>query len=333
MENTQIIMSNTIRIAGAQIPINDVSIAYNLNEIKKALDWAADNDVDIIQTPEACLSGYDPYHWLYRKTEEARDDINLSDALKEVQDYQKKVGVGLNLGTCILSEEEGGNLARNQIRYYNKLGDLYNITDKTVIVGFDQPCVASFEPPHIFELHKFDMRCIGMICNDMWSFSRKNGNHPGMVSIKSIMEDVCEDCPDLIFHSTNGYKFPDETIEKAGKHLASIRDNVYDTWHEGWLKMTAFSGICHILTVDTCVEWGWDGNDNTIDKYKTSSQSGVVNPLGEWVVQAPRYGRHYFYYDLDVNAKLKYHNLVYHQDNGTLQNMIPPANNSLIHSI
>ena len=45
-------MANTIRIAGAQIPINSYQISYNLNEIKKALDWAADNDVDIIQTPE-----------------------------------------------------------------------------------------------------------------------------------------------------------------------------------------------------------------------------------------------------------------------------------------
>ena len=57
-----------IRIAGAQIPINDHSIQYNVNEIKKALDWAADNDVDIIQTPEASLSGYAPNHWLLGKT-------------------------------------------------------------------------------------------------------------------------------------------------------------------------------------------------------------------------------------------------------------------------
>ena len=319
-------MSDTIRIAGAQIPINDFSIEYNVNEIKKALDWAADNDVDIIQTPEASLSGYAPNHWLYRKTEEAQDDINLSDAIRDVEDYQKELGVGLNLGTCILSQEESGNLARNQIRCYSKHGHLYNVTDKLTVVGFDAPCVGSFRPGEVFDID--NMRCLGMLCNDMWSFSKKAGNN--RVLIKSLMEIAQDESPDLIFHSTNGYKFPEETIKKAGKHLTSIRDNVYEPWHEGWLAMTAFSAICHILTVDTCVEWKWDGNENTVDKFKTSSQSGVLNPLGEWVAKAPRYGRHYFYYDLDVNAKHTYHNLVYHQDNGTLENMIPPATNSLM---
>tara|TARA_B100000427_G_scaffold47079_1_gene35130 strand:+ start:58 stop:1074 length:1017 start_codon:yes stop_codon:yes gene_type:complete len=326
-------MSDKIRIAGAQIPINDYSIQYNVNEIKKALDWAADNDVDIIQTPESSLSGYDPYHWMYRETEQSKDDIILDAALKEVEEYQRKVGVGLNLGTCLLSREEAGYLARNQIRYYTKQGQLYNTTDKMFIVGFDEPCVSCFEPAKVFKLPldvewPWEIRCVGMICNDMWSYSRKQGKDRMLV--KSLMENTTEDIPDLIFHSTNGYKFPEEVVEKAGKHLASIRDNVYDTWHEAWLKFTAFSGISHILTVDTCVEWKWDGNENTVDRYKTSSRSGVVDPLGEWVVEAPRYGRQYFYYDYDLNSKEKYHDLIYHEDNGTFSKvMIPPVTSKL----
>ena len=47
-----------IRFAGAQIPIHDEDIQYNKKEIFKALDWAKENNVDLIQTPEACLSGY-----------------------------------------------------------------------------------------------------------------------------------------------------------------------------------------------------------------------------------------------------------------------------------
>ena len=93
------------------------------------------------------------------------------------------------------------------------------------------------------------------------------------------------------------------------------------------IQFTAFVSISHILTVDTCVDWKWDGDENTVDKYKSSSPSGVVNPLGEWVAQAPRYGRQYFYYDLDLNAKETYHDLIYHEENGTLINLIPAAGN------
>tara|TARA_B100001250_G_scaffold172498_1_gene148492 strand:+ start:63 stop:1061 length:999 start_codon:yes stop_codon:yes gene_type:complete len=319
-----------IRIAGAQIPVNDYSILYNLNEIKKALDWAAENDVDIIQTPEASLSGYDSNHWLYRNTEKSQDDITVADALKEVEDYQKKLGVGLNLGTCILSQEFGGNFARNQIRYYNKEGAVYFTTEKTCLVGADEPVIGSFAPLEVFQLPLVDGlggRCVGMICNDMWSFTHNQSHNT--IFKETLIEKIVDEQPDIIFHATNGYKFDLKTIE-AGKHFVSIRDNVYDPWHEGWLKFTAFSGISHILTVDTCTEWDWDGDENTVDKFKTSSVSGVLNPVGEWVVQAPRYGRQYFYYDYDTSSKRKYHNLIHDENNGTLKNIIPgPANSSM----
>ena len=168
---------------------------------------------------------------MWRNTEESKDDISLDVALKEVEEYQKKVGVGLNLGTCILSQENSGYLARNQIRYYTKQGQLYNTTDKMYTVGLDEPCVSSFEPGKVFTLPldvqwPWQIRCLGMICNDMWSYSRQQGKDRMLV--KSLTENSTESSPDLIFHSTNGYKFPDKTVEKAGKHLASIRDNVYD---------------------------------------------------------------------------------------------------------
>ena len=46
-----------MRIAGAQIPVtNDVS--KNYEAIKKACDWAIENNVDYLFTPENALSGY-----------------------------------------------------------------------------------------------------------------------------------------------------------------------------------------------------------------------------------------------------------------------------------
>ena len=49
--------------------------------------------------------------------------------------------------------------------------------------------------------------------------------------------------------------------------------------------------------------------------------------MGEWVAKAPRYGRQYFYYDYDLDAKKIYHDLIYDKNNGNLSNMIPPPEN------
>ena len=46
-----------MRIAGAQIPVGS-DIQSNKREILKALDWAKDNKVDHLLTPEGALSGY-----------------------------------------------------------------------------------------------------------------------------------------------------------------------------------------------------------------------------------------------------------------------------------
>ena len=48
----------TIRIAGAQIPVSDNNIERNKHEIIRALDWAKENEVDHLLTPEGSLSGY-----------------------------------------------------------------------------------------------------------------------------------------------------------------------------------------------------------------------------------------------------------------------------------
>lgn len=295
-------MPSTIRIAGAQLPVSSNSIAKNLSEIKKSLDWAAENKVDILQTPECALSGYDYNHWLFRKDD--KDDILLKDALREVEEYQKKVGVGLNLGTCCLSEEYAGTIARNQIRQYSKTGEMYHIVSKTNLVAMDSPCIGNdypFEkrnlPPDFEPSERF--RFSSLICNDMWSFTQHLSDTK--LLLRSATEWMGASSPDLIFHATNGVKFTTQSIE-----CTKIRDNVFEHWHQGWLAMTAFFSVSHILTVDACTPWNWDDNDETIDTTKTSTISGVLNPLGEWEVQASRYGRHYFYYDLDMDAKEKY---------------------------
>ena len=65
-----------------------------------------------------------------------------------------------------------------------------------------------------------------------------------------------------------------------------------------------------------------DGKEETMDKTKSASTSGVLNPLGEWEVQAPRYGRHYFHYDLDMEAKDNYLKLLYEGASGQLLSLV-----------
>ena len=52
-------MSNTVRFAGAQIPVTQ-DLDKNEASIIKAIDWAAENNCDWLLTPEGSLSGYFP---------------------------------------------------------------------------------------------------------------------------------------------------------------------------------------------------------------------------------------------------------------------------------
>tara|TARA_B100001094_G_C18157565_1_gene787352 strand:+ start:545 stop:1504 length:960 start_codon:yes stop_codon:yes gene_type:complete len=308
----------TVRIAGAQIPIMDEDIQYNKNEIFKALDWAKENNVDLIQTPEGSLSGYGDF-W------ESKID-ELLDTLSEVEEYQKKCGVALNLATSILDYEQYGAIKRNQIRHYDKEGRLYGKTNKTYLVHADGNSVASFHPLQSLNIPFAKLHGVGMICNDMWGAPQEQGfdNKP----VKSLNQTLTDKHVDIIFHSTNGYKFAEEDHKinpsyGANGYIIGDKDYVvretFDKWSEAWLQMTAFRSVASILTVDCCVHWGWDGSDKTLNKCRTSSPSGVVNPLGEWVAQAPRYGRQYFYYDLDINDKEKYWKIINDRTGGTFK--------------
>ncbi len=81
----------SIRVAGAQIPVS-TNIQKNKEELFKAIDWAKENEVDHLLTPEGSLSGW--LGWETRIEE-------VKDALEEVEAYQKEAGIGLHLGTMM----------------------------------------------------------------------------------------------------------------------------------------------------------------------------------------------------------------------------------------
>tara|TARA_B100000427_G_scaffold224344_1_gene188009 strand:+ start:1758 stop:2636 length:879 start_codon:yes stop_codon:yes gene_type:complete len=285
-------MKSTIRIAGAQIPVGS-DIEVNKKEILKALDWAKENKVDHLLTPEAALSGYTPY-WKDNLTQ-------LYDALSEICEFQKNSGVCLHLGTYFQENEIGGNIFRNQIRHYHTSGASLS-TNKTYVVKPDEGVIGRDEDENLRGIPLSDDSqyfAVGMICNDMYQKS--------ITDTSSIMHELRGRDLDglrLIMHATNGRKFADN----------DFRCESYFNFHNSLLRMSSIYSKIPILTVDSCAAWDWDGNEDTIDTYQTSSRSGVLDFTG-WLTDVPERGRQYFYHDLDISEMPDHKMLKYIEDN------------------
>jgi len=273
-------MTNIIRLAGAQIPCGK-NIQINKKEILKALDWAKENDVDFLLTPEGSLSGYET-RWQNKISE-------LNDALIEVEEHQKKLGVGLHLGTGFQDAEPIGLVFRNQLRHYSKDGKLLGSTNKTLTLDSEGVLPRDPTKEQIVSVPLIsDTHCMGMVCNDMWGSHNRE-----ITSIIPMMNYLLEYRPEiqLIFHSTNGRKM----------NIEELMYNVYWDWHNSVLRLNA-TYTFPILTVDSCSSWQWEGDEEWVDKYPTSSQSGFIDYSG-WKTNVPRYGRQYFYHDYDVSSR------------------------------
>jgi predicted amidohydrolase len=270
-----------IRLAGAQLPVT-VDIQANKKEILKAIDWAKENEVNHLLTPEAALSGY-MSGWQKNMNE-------ITDALKEIEEHQSKSGLCLHLGTNNKEPDKYGDVFRNQIRHYNPDGVLYGTTFKYYPMPEEGVLAKDSEEPLVpVQLVKSDSTnpdeipmAVALICNDMWGYG-EGGN-------KSISNKTV-DLPrvDVMLHATNGRNYPDH----------DFRRDVYDSWHDIHFKMTTVNCAIPILTVDSCTPWDATPEDD-INEFQTSSQSGFIDFLG-WKTNVPRKGRQYFYYDLDVS--------------------------------
>ena len=266
------------RLAGAQIPVSAINIQRNKKEIIDALDWAAENKADHLLTPEAALSGWSNY-WL-------NDVQEVKDALTEVEEHQKKVGVGLHLGTLFQEKEQYGVINRNQIRHYSASGEFMGATNKTQVVHQWESALG--RNPEVDRITIFPMDdnknipAAGMICNDM--FGGIGDDH------SSIAKDYGDQGIPMVFHATNGRSVSEDDYEYT----------LFDQWHDAHFRMNSRLANLTILTVDSCTPWTWDGEDeDAITQYPTSSQSGIINGTG-WLTTVPRYGRQYFVGEVEL---------------------------------
>lgn len=293
-----------VRLSGAQIPVHNDNIQFNKKEILNALDWGKENEVDLLLTPECALTGYNST-WIENFEE-------VKEALKEIENHQKKVGVGLHLGTMFKEPEAHGDLHRNEIRHYEKGGNLISITNKCYLIGShcnaDQSLVPGMTPCEIIGLPFYESsgiereyKGVGLICNDLWGDQAYCDHTPN----EPIMQRLKKAEPELILHATNGIKYPSDILKEFyGDRGQDVVDTM-DAYHDGAIRQVALKTVCSILTVDSCVPWHW-GENAPIDQCMTATQSGFVDPLGKWMTDTPRYGRQYFYYDYDVTGYFKY---------------------------
>ena len=277
-----------MRIAGAQIPVG-TNIQANKKEIFKAIDWAKDNECDHIITPECALSG-----WLGNWVENFDE---ILDALKEVENHQKAAAVGLHLGTNFIEDEPYGRINRNEIRYYNALGILSGKTYKTHTIGDLERVLyrdSRFDPLSIIDLSTPNSPgqfiAGSMICNDMWGASSGGltDHHRLDRDIPVLYKET--GMVNVMLHATNGRKW------NTAKFESDFEWEIIDVWHNAHLRMASFAHHIPIFTVDSCTEWDWDGDQDTVNDCLTSSQSGVLLS-GSWMNDVPRKGCQYFKYD------------------------------------
>lgn len=267
---------STIRFGGAQIPCTPY-IARNIQTIKTAIDWAADNDVEYLVTPEASLSGY---------TTTFADGDALVNGLQEIETYAASKAVGLCLGTLWVENGPLGNesalVKRNQIRYYTKDGIYLGATHKTVNTPLDAEIGVEANDTLIgvWMPAKNDKDVIipvaGLICADLYGLQcGPNGGLP---------EQYYKLGAKLLIHSTN-----------ADRGTDLFKDDLEDLWLDANLRRVSYL-LLPVISVDNC--YHMDGSEY---HGKTATQSGVLIG-GKWVTSVPRFGTQYFYHDFSIES-------------------------------
>ena len=264
-----------LRIGAIQFGVTS-DITKNVEQIKKGINWAHENRVNYIITPEVALSGYAASEFSIHTCE------TVEKAMDELVNYASMKSVGLIIGTFWLEDKETrdnkGLLGKkyNQIRVYSPRGEFVDKVSKTHIVSFDMDCVAGEKPPIVEITYNNTVFKIGiLICNDL------AGNY--WTGGKNLSKVIQEKEGDVIVHCSNSAKDFMNDGEKE----------IHDNFHSSVTKFMSYASNIPFISVDSSNNiTGIDGN------FETSYPSGVYLPL-ETKYAAPRKGTDYFYFDVE----------------------------------
>jgi len=257
-----------IRVAGIQMPIG-TDVNQNLKTILEAINLAVQDQADILLTPEGSLSGY---NWEFNQE-------MVEKALIEILAKAKEKQLGLALGLCFKEEEDGK--IYNQIRFYEKDGVYLGFHSKILnCVIPENPDKGEYYHFAVKPLNSFIFKDIpigGLICNDMWAT-------PGFTIMHNplLCRELSRKGVRIVFHSVN-----------TGVHSGSEWNDVKWNYHESNLRLLAKANQVWIVTADNC----------SVDMKKSQSPSGIINPDGDWITQAPIPASGYFCESIEIYSQ------------------------------
>jgi len=238
-----------VTVGGCRIPVTR-NIADNIVEIKKAIDWAADNQVEIMCTPECALSGY---MWAPENNSDPRIK-EIENGIVELAVYSKDKNVDLVLGTACYNETD--KWANTQKFIVN--GDIVETTYKRAIFGEELKLYAPGTSTKVFEYNGF--KTAGLICNDYWSnpiiFADASGE---------ILRDLEAKGCNLIFLSVNVPKFTGP-------------ENIFYRWHDACVSMHSCYGFWNTVVCDN--SHTIEGHEYDGDEYPCPS--GICRHNAVW---------------------------------------------------
>lgn len=215
-------------ISGCQIPVT-LDILKNLKEIKRAIDWAAENKVDILATPECALSGY-----LWKPLDNNDERVTqLLTAFTEVLSYSADKKVDLLLGTAWYNAADQWS----DTMQFIVDGKVEHIHYKNVLFEHQ------YTPGDgVKVLHYRGKRIGTLLCSDIWGNPIKNLDvSAGLV--RSLIDQQC----DILFVSANTPK---------GLH------NLFLEWHNSCVRMYTHLGKWITVVSDNTYKmegFEWEG--------------------------------------------------------------------------
>ena len=292
-------VTTKVRFGGAQINVAH-DVETNVATIKKAIDWAEENNVDYLVTPEAALSGY------YANFADPPEKVNkLLLAEREVVGYAASKTIGLCLGTMWVEKESNGFLHRDQIRYYNPAGNFEGAYNKVQCIAADNVVPGSYLPAGsgIFGTEEYwghpanYLMCpkfpqgkfvVGsLICNDAYG----ENNQGESIARRALYSYHNRDNPaQLVVHATYGFRGKEIDENLDPDILEAIRD-----WHKRHIQQLSYFCNMNFIVVDASSNFG-----GIPSKYDTCTPSGVVIN-GKYETIAPSHGEQFFYYDFQVD--------------------------------